>query len=677
MNMLAGQPPIITALLGIILSLAWFLTGTALLAAWLKRCRLDSLTALTAAWFLWLPVAGVAMMPFALSGYAHRQLLLIINLGIVAGGILLLLTQRRHGLPDFLSGLRSQLRPDGERRRGSDVPIKAMLWLTLAVFSLLALYAAHPQRLYDQLNYHLVLAKRVVLLGQPVQTALDSHIFFCGPVEYAFAWLAALYPDQFFLISAGQLLIFISACGTLAGSLLILLRHHVEHGSTRMLLAGIVAPMIIALIPNPEIIRIAKPDALALSGSVLILACLSTPKLRRFGLILGLTAAAIAVKITFLHAALALLPLLALMALGHGRERRPWFQSGDWPLFLMGCILILAVLGKNMLLAGTPLYPADARFFSTDLADGLTRQYWREVAFGGQTQFLQSWLGPLLLLQKSWALAVLLATLILVALIDSWQRRRSWRQMKEVQAILLFLAAYTLLWPLFYRGDIFPRFVAPATGAFMVLTALLLRDLPANWHRGMQALLFIIMLAVSGVEVELAKIWKWNRQSAFDAMAQQFPALHAAEWVNQRGADAGSLILVDDPAVYFYDFRTLYSVITPRERRIWEALQSGSPQGPLVNRLVAVVREKENKDAWPPYEGPLLEAWERLAPRGTTYATDTHEILWSADAFQLTPGQLPGTDAGEAREKESGDSRPPGPTAHFQDEPAAPGAQGN
>ena len=53
-------------------------------------------------------------------------------------------------------------------------------------------------RLYDQLNYHLVVAKKILLNGSPFVNTFDSHIFLSGIVEYAFVWPRAFIDNDYF-----------------------------------------------------------------------------------------------------------------------------------------------------------------------------------------------------------------------------------------------------------------------------------------------------------------------------------------------------------------------------------------------------------------------------------------------------------------------------------------------
>src|SRR5439155_14325815 len=123
--------------------------------------------------FLWLPISGAVAIGLSLVHVAGRASLL-------AGTALVLAASLRNSRWLFVAV------PKGWRALMADArPWER--WLVrgaLLVRAVFILFAAHPQRIYDQLNYHLVVGDLVVRDGQPFTGAWDPHAMFTGVVEW-------------------------------------------------------------------------------------------------------------------------------------------------------------------------------------------------------------------------------------------------------------------------------------------------------------------------------------------------------------------------------------------------------------------------------------------------------------------------------------------------------------
>jgi hypothetical protein len=503
----------------------------------------------------------------------------------------------------------------------------AFAWLTtLLLVALYALYAAHPRRLYDQLNYHLVLGRIFLILREPIEKVLDSHIFFSSSVEYAFMWVSSAFLDDFFLISVGQTLIFLSSIGTIVAAIFMILRSATDSRSLNYL--GIVAlTLAFSTIPNNELIRIAKPDALTLSGTMLLFSCYFRKDLRDFWLLAAIACVVLSVKVTFAHALIAFfIPFFRLTIFSKESFKR-WL-----PLLTVGLLAIAVNVAKSLILTGSPLYPMDSRWFVTEFSGDMTQAYWQEVAFTEHPEpFVERWLGLVKLIAQSPGLAILIPVLALMCFF-LWKRGALRERQVSLNQVVVFLGVYGLVWPFFFRADIFSRFVAPATGALIVLCVIMLSYLPKIWFQRMAGLLVLLMLGTSNLEVMVRQVLNWNQGSTRAAMISQHPVFEAAEIINQTATSYDDLVLVDNPAVYFYNVKTLFSRLTPRESAVWQDFQDDPQEAVRRHRALAMVRSKtfvqQRSDGLYKYNGPFLEIWSKLADQGTIVETSHHQILF-------------------------------------------------
>jgi hypothetical protein len=502
--------------------------------------------------------------------------------------------------------------------------IKLQAFVTFLVLVVELLYGAHPQRLYDQLNYHLVLVRKILFLRQPIAWSFDSPIFISGPIEYGITWVAAVNPTDPFIISVGQTIIFVSIFPTLVGAFLIVMQKiSPTIPSIQTLLLAAMVPL--ALVPNDEILRIAKPDAFLLGGTAVLLAFFVVSGIRYFWVICALATAILGIKITFLHAVVGFIPLiLSSGKVTWGRIERYWIPV------LIGIFVFAANALRSYVYTGTPLYPGDSIFFDSEFADSTTRAFWKFVSQGHQQHFYESWMGFCYLIRRSYGLMTFLPILGILFLFSQCQSLKS--QKYWLAPIVSFLATYLLIWPVFYQGNTYSRFVSPASAGLLILSIGLLAGLVGRLRSVGTLLLFALMLAASNLEVEFLKIYRWNQGTAEGALQSQTPMVEVAKFVNSRSHSARDLILVDDALVYFYNMRTLYLSLTPREHRIWDGLLSSPEAMAKEQQLLAIVRNKASAgDPWAmdglSVTGPIDQVWDKFVNRGDVFEVDDYQIL--------------------------------------------------
>lgn len=613
---LLHAPPLVMALFVMMVLVIWQIAGASLLsAAYFSVFRLPGLWAVAFGWLTWLPVAGLIALVLSLCEALTPSVLLSLGLLITASGLSTFYRYRQEMWRSFQT-LRQQT-----------------LWRWVGAALLVKLielgFAAHSQRLYDQLNYHLVVAKKAILHGSPFAGTFDTHVLFSGLVEFAFSWAYALLPNDLFLIAFGQSWIYLSIMGAVVfawcsvGS-----RAMSESKIDNTIVFALVILVYPALIPNAEIARIAKPDGLLFAATTVLLLAYGDRRVAWLPLCLGFGALFVACKLTFVHAGIGFAVLAAVRRPLWFGSLRTWVGSG-----VIGCLALAFFLYKNLAVGGSPLYPADSLFWPSSLADEQTVAYWRGIAFGSDDTFVGRMLGAVKVL---WRHPLLVYWAAVVAVASMWYRKTLTSGGSSARHVVWFLAAYVLAWPFFYDSQIYSRFVSPYPAAVLVLVLLTLGKLPVFPRRLIALCGILVALSSSHIDVKLLKIWQGLHTDAAKAFAQQHPRYLSAQFVN-RNLPKDSLVLLDDPAQLTFDMHTLYSVLSPPERSIWQNILAESSVAAARWQISALVRRRsrEGRPVFP--AGPIDQAWQALDALGTVQQVGDDEILSSSCFFQAYP----------------------------------------
>lgn len=580
--MLDALPPIVLAAVAVGAAALWQWAGTALMLSAVPRELSDGWRiALAAA--LWLPVSGAAAMALSLVHLAGRASLLAGTAVVLLASIpnaRWLLQQARSGFASLLAGA----------SRTERFVVGGALFVQVVFI----LFAAHPQRIYDQLNYHLVVGELVARDGQPFTGAWDPHAMFAGVVEWGLAWHRSWGGSKLFFHGLAQMAVYFATVPALILAGLLLAR------PTPLWFAALCLALP-GVVPENSILRMAKSDGVVLTLVALALCVLprSTPAA------LGLCLLSMACKLSAFHGALAL--GAAAVAVGY-RRGAPW-------LALLGAAALAVQLSKNAVVFANPVYPALGALFPSWATDAWTEQYWRGFAFEHLPRW-RGWLGPFFFLLP----ARVLAGMLLIAAV--WQRPR------QVKPIVVFAASYAVLWPLFYGGTIPARFVSPFSAGLIVLWWLLVAGLAQPARRRVEILSLLLAVTVCGLGWAAMNIVKWNRASAVDAYAMQWPRIHTARAL-QPLLEPTDTIVADAPEKFFFDAKLLYEEpLSPRERAILQGLREDAARTAAEYKVKAVI-----VDAGHPMSPGMQRIWDALRSRGKVLELPPDRVLFSECYF--------------------------------------------
>jgi hypothetical protein len=619
---LAELRPIVTALLALSFVLIWQIAGTAILTPLLRRTGIGKGWSLTLGWLLWLPVCGALGLVLSLSRLADVDVLRTVLVGIVAGASMIMWSARNEGWRPHreIIGILGRLP-------------KPLVGVILLIQVLQLLFAAHPQRLYDQLSYHVVIAKLVVSYGHSYWPFYDPHLVIGSIIESAFVWPRAVLDSDFFALGVGQVWIYLVSVGTVFASTALVLKRFNPKYAAWILFAVLAA--IPGLIPDNEIFAIAKPGAVIFAGSYLVMLfiCLIPEQALPVTLVIGTSL--LAINPTFAHVAVALGPVVVI---GLVTRRMPLkFASAWWLVIGLSLGVLVVSVARSYILTGTFMFPTDARFVPTPFSDQLTQDYWQWVAFGSKEPFPARWLGALSVMWRSKTLGLWSGLgLVLIALYG----RRSGGPLHGI-SLFLFLALYALVWPLFYDSHIFSRFVAGYTATLLasgVIASLVSKD------RGSLAIVLIGIVGgvlCSSADVVVRKLFDWNQHTLYEDYAKIFPRMVSAHTVNSWST-RDDTVVTDESEKLFFTSKILSSTLSPPERVIWREILDKPQEAALRHRVTAVVMEdfppgKEMPEEPAPFHVPIRGVFKALSPFGEVIRVRDDWVLKSPCYFQVNP----------------------------------------
>jgi hypothetical protein len=236
-------------------------------------------------------------------------------------------------------------------------------------------------------------------------------------------------------------------------------------------------------LPDQVALFSAKPDAGLLVAALALLGAWGSGR----GVLVGFfMVAPLALKITWLHFALAMAPVLAVE---WWRGRPAGLRPGPLGVGLVaGALTAAPVAVKNLVFFGNPLHPAQIGPLRSTFWSERMEAYWHQVsgAAGSASEYVATLRGlPLSFAWNGFLFALPLLVLALAGLFLSRKARgpaepatRAARA-AAVRAAAGFVS-FVLLWPLFFRAGIYPRFVF-AGFAFVVVLSLFGLDRERAW----------------------------------------------------------------------------------------------------------------------------------------------------------------------------------------------------
>jgi hypothetical protein len=462
----------------------------------------------------------------------------------------------------------------------------AMLLAMLMILYLEWVWVGLPLYRYDQWTYHLVVAKWVDLLGTLKGPIAIDHVFFTGCYEFLGLLPRALWRDDSF--QQGFQNCFTSVFIASVAGRLCFAEMHSKNQNQRWLISIALMLMVLFSSGDHEGLSSAKPDFVLMMAVFLLLwICVSNkgkpetaPSWFLFGMLMG---ACLALKITWIHCAVALLPIAIWSAWGTQKLKSVWsLCCGGF----VGLLAAVPFLLKNYLVFGNPLHPAQTSLWTSHIwSDGLA-QYWRVILESPETtsQFLKNI--PLVIVKSPLRLfgaLLVIAGLIVIAIMtrsSMFSHQRQTRDLLQWPKLTLFYGVYVLFWGFFYGSGIGHRFVVgiPAIGLVTVLAVVAATRI----QKRCVALTLLIPIFWGGeIEVTIARViaaWGQDTPSYQSALTRSPAAFNddlrviAAHKIKMMGPlaayDQGQMI--SDSIWNFYGPSVFFDATAPVTRTLME-----------------------------------------------------------------------------------------------------------
>lgn len=369
-------------------------------------------------------------------------------------------------------------------------------------------YSAFPSYRYDQLSYHLLVNKQIHAHGKLVEPIFQDH-FMTGLYEYFFLISRYLWNNDLFVICHANSF----SCTTL----FILI-----FGSVQLfnrLNSSSIPPLLIsafAIYSFPERMAItnSKPDyflaPIAFITTLIIYSGASSQLLLFIGLILGFS---LMIKITWIHFALSLSIIFLFQAI---RKKTIKPLKSVFLGILGGTALGSIFLIKNHIFYGNAVHPAQIWFLTSDFFSPTYERFWTEIGSKPTTlkDLIHTYIQiPLVIIKHYFWLIIPLV----ISIIETF--KSSHRKTPNTYVVCV-LVVYVFLWPAFYGANIFPRFISPLAGLFLLLTCLYFNQK----SKIVLASFFLPMLLNSSVEVYLDKMYKYGTLGPEEFLANIHPS---------------------------------------------------------------------------------------------------------------------------------------------------------
>jgi hypothetical protein len=428
-----------------------------------------------------------------------------LNAPWIERGLLVVLT------PGFFSMIR------WVRGLGAD-RVKFGPWVLLVMFGIgvEVLYAALPLYRFDQWTYHLVVAKWVALDGNLGLPVVNDSIFFTGNYEFLGLLARAVSSSdtfqQGFHNSLSLLLIVVP-------SMIFFLGFNPlgkeRFGLNIVVLAAAFALWVVFASGDHEALISSKPDYIIMMSALVCLAFVAFGSQMVSPLLVGfLLVGSLAYKITWLHFALCS-PVIAISCYlewkkGHGGlTGLLWLVCGG----ALAVPVLLPWMIKNWYYFENPLHPAQTPFWQSSIWGPRFDEYWRGIASKpeGLKNFGLNFFGILKSLPGRWWL--FLTGVILILMSRFWRSRNS-QLTDDVKGalsvswwgLLACFCVYLASWGLFYKAQIYNRFVSPFFSFSILLICWMVWT--AASRRVAMVILLMPFFAESQLEVSLGKIWR-------------------------------------------------------------------------------------------------------------------------------------------------------------------------
>jgi len=370
-------------------------------------------------------------------------------------------------------------------------------------------YAALPVFRSDQWTYHLSVGKIVFNHGPLSPPILNDHIFFTGIYEFLFALPRLLWNhDTYVQCFADSFTFSTLLIGTFGVA--DFWRRHIDDETPP---APMTAAFFAMVLPTYDMLTNAKPDGLLALFAFAATAALfwaAKSETRKAWFYLGLISCApLALKFTWIHFLLAFaIPAMAFIWHHHRTQSdvsaARIVATSLFSGAAVGILLAAPFLLKNLQHFGNPLHPIQlphVRLLNSTRWSPEMHNYW--IGINQPAKSLSDYFETLIKIPVSY-FTDLLYMMIPIAVM-AFLPGRKLKKTREIMFILSGLALYIMVWPMFFRHDIYPRFTYAASGLLLSLLMML-------WNRSHRrsALLPVVLLLpilLNGrLEVKIAEL---------------------------------------------------------------------------------------------------------------------------------------------------------------------------
>ena len=536
------------------------------LQVWLARLGIQGPLGLAIAGCCVVPLWGSAMLLLVLLEIATKPLLAFLHMVTLGGGICLWV--------QFFLKTKASLRV---KEVIKETMVRNWALMLLLVFS--AFFAAHPQWLYDQFAYHLVVPKFILLEGSPYERIADMHLFYTGPFEFSTAWLGSLVYNETALVGLVQVYTFLVFLGIVG---CVVMGLNTWEASVRSIFSWglFVALSLVWVYPDQALIHQAKPAGLILAIFMCIFAVLRVfPQAPFLTLAIGLAALVPSLKLTGLAGCLALIPVLLFEIYRSKRLKVGWN-----PIFTLG-VIAFGLTGWFRLKGGaTPFFPVDLQLWENN-GFAMSFGFW----YKDQT-LIDKLMGVLTYLGQELYLLPFLGCIIF----GIW-RQGGIRDIETFKSLFLFLGAFVCIWPFVFWDGVYARFVVPFTAALYLGALFAWLELRSNKIQKVAlALLGIAAILHGQLDVKAIRLMRFNQ--AVDAR-QSLNEIHPVPGSRFLNAELGNpmVVLSDENTKYFLNHTVVSHAATQRERSYWKAVDLYLKQNQPLPKEVGALMLSSNK----------------------------------------------------------------------------------
>ncbi len=576
LNFLNSQPPIFTAFAAVIIVLFWQIPGFFLLELFLRRFNFGKESRYLVFLWCWLlvPVLGGAyqigleLLPANLNFYSLK---FIPSVGLFIYGFYLFFTNRIKILAiPILPLLRSLTFMD-----------KIFCSVSILVFFIHSLSAAHPQWLYDQLAYHLVVPNLLVQGLHPDALIIDSHLALTGPFEWCCANLGLIFKNPHLLIGASQFYAWILHVVGIS----FLLRMFAKNSPlnlTTMCLLLFSSVVLLTCFLEPDLKYLVKPDFLIAIMMAWCLMALSTVEYENTkGLLVTMAFAAMSLKST------ALLPAGIILCILTAKIFRTKCLRKEWNFIWVGIGVLALICLYRLRLGASPFFPVDRKIIASSFATPNATMYWTSI--GGEQN--NAWLLGLILICEHLLTSPLYIGFFTLGFLPWYDRLRL--KDKVLNQKVFYFVGFALVF--FLIGTLFVN--ATSSFRFFASGYLVLALFPVGYFFESNVFLrfpwsaFIILMGVFAVssqtDVALIRMMRFNLVTSSQSMTQQVAMFEPSEFLNKLHITG--IVPSNDQTKYYLKAAVLTHTLSPREIWYWNDIEQNLKVNLIPDYINAII----------------------------------------------------------------------------------------